>query len=77
MVIKKISIVLLSLLAFACSDKQEIYTVDYLYEHEDVRNQILEACKSNQQVQENCDNASLAKAKRFNETSEDKQVQQW
>lgn len=74
---KKLILVSLIGVLVACSDKQEIYTVDYLYEHEDVLNQVLEDCKINQQVQENCDNASLAKAKRFNETSEDKKRMQF
>lgn len=74
---KKILFIGLIGVLVGCGDKQEIYTVDYLYEHEDVRNQVLEDCKTNQQVQENCDNASLAKAKRFNETSEDKKRMQF
>lgn len=51
-----ITIALLSLTA--C--KQETYTVDFLKENEQKRNEILEACKANKQSDENCKNANQA-----------------
>lgn len=56
---KKLTLITLSLLALtAC--KQETYTVDFLKENEQKRNEILEACKANKQSDENCKNANEA-----------------
>lgn len=70
---KRVLILLSTLFLVACDQASETYTVDYLYEHEDVREQVLNDCKENKQSSENCANAELAKAKRFNETSADKE----
>lgn len=57
----------LSLLGLGgCSAAKEEYTADYLYEHDDVRNQVLDDCKANKQTDTNCKNANLAKARKFN-----------
>ena len=55
----------------------ESYTSDYLYENDELRAQVLEDCKENEQSQDNCNNAHSAESKKFSETSEDKNVQQW
>lgn len=74
---KKLIVAFLALFLVACDKASETYTVDYLYEHQDVRDQVLNDCKENKQISENCTNAELARSKRFNETSVDKKVQQW
>lgn len=55
----------LSLLG-GCSAAKEEYTADYLFEHDDIRNKVLDDCKSNKQTDTNCKNANLAKARKFN-----------
>lgn len=61
---KKLTLVFVLVLG-GCS-KQETYTVDYLFEHDDIRKQVLLDCESNKQTDTNCTNARLAKAKKFN-----------
>lgn len=46
--------------ALTACGKQETYTVDFLKENEQKRNEILEACKANKQSDENCKNANEA-----------------
>lgn len=72
-----------------CSEKQETYTVEYLYENKEIREKVLEECKSKvntpsdleKVMQEpNCQNAQQAEiqyAKEFSRTGADKKVQQW
>lgn len=37
-----------------CQSKPELYTEDYLKEHDDVRAKVLAECKENKQPQANC-----------------------
>ena len=74
---KKLLITPFCLVFFGCGQATETYTADYLFENEEIRNQVLSDCKENKQTSENCVNAEVAKAKRFNQTSVDKNVQQF
>lgn len=74
---KKLLTLPFCLVLFSCSQSTETYTAEYLYENKEVRDQVLADCKDNKQSSENCANAEAAKAKRFNETSVDKNVQQF
>lgn len=76
-IMKKLLIISFCLVLFGCGQTTETYTADYLFENKDIRNQVLADCKENNQSSENCVNAEAAKAKRFNETSVDKNVQQF
>lgn len=59
---KKLTLISLFLLSLtAC--KQETYTVDFLKENEQKRNEVLEACKQNKQSDENCKNANEAQTR--------------
>lgn len=48
----------------ACGKKQETYTVDYLYENDDVRATVLADCAENKQTDTNCKNANDAESKK-------------
>lgn len=63
---KKLALSVFVLFALGGCSKQEAYTVDYLFEHDDIRKQVLLDCESNKQTDTNCTNARLAKAKKFN-----------
>lgn len=59
---KKLALFTITLLSLtAC--KQETYTVDFLKENEQKRNEVLEACKQNKQSDENCNNANEAQTR--------------
>lgn len=62
---KKLALFVFVLVLGGCS-KQETYTVDYLFEHDDIRKQVIADCENNKQTEKNCTNARLAKAKKFN-----------
>lgn len=53
-------------LLFGCTAAKEEYTADYLFEHDDIRNKVLDDCKANKQTDTNCKNANIAKARKFN-----------
>lgn len=72
----KKTILVSSMVLFLTACGQETYTAEYLYENDDVRDQVLKDCADNKQTTENCQNAQAAKAKKFNSTG-GKQVQQW
>lgn len=58
---KAITLVTLSIIALSLTAcKQETYTVDFLKENETKRMEVLEACKTNKQSDENCKNANEA-----------------
>lgn len=58
---KKLTLFTIALISLtAC--KQETYTVDFLKENEQKRNEVLEACKTNKQSDENCKNANQAES---------------
>lgn len=67
---KKTALIVFVLVLVGCS-KQEEYTVDYLYKHDDIRQKVINDCKVNKQTDSNCKNASEAEAKKFN-SSENK-----
>lgn len=59
---KKLTLFTIALISLtAC--KQETYTVDFLKENEQKRNEVLEACKANKQSDENCKNANEAQTR--------------
>ncbi len=58
-----------------CSTSKQ-YTTDYLFEHDDIRKQVLADCKANKESDSNCTNAAAAEAKKFNSTG-GKKVQKW
>lgn len=68
-----LSILVLTLVG--CSSTKE-YTVDYLLQNDEVRNQVIADCKANKQTEVNCKNASEAEAKKFNSTG-GKKIQKW
>lgn len=52
--------IFLAVTSFLTGCSKETYTVDFLKENESKRIEILEACKSNKQTDENCKNANEA-----------------
>lgn len=48
----------------ACGSEPESYTADFLYENNEVREQVLEDCKANKQTDDNCKNANEANNKK-------------
>lgn len=51
------------------------YTVDYLYENDDVRAKVLADCKSNKESDSNCGNANQAEQMKKSKENTDKYFQ--
>ncbi|ELA09256.1 hypothetical protein MOMA_02585 [Moraxella macacae 0408225] len=63
-----LTVALLTTLLSACGAKEE-YTVDYLYNNDDIRAQVLADCANNKQTDTNCKNA--------NEANERKKIEEY
>lgn len=73
---KKIFFISLFAALVGCSTVKQSYTTEYLFEHDDIRKQVLDDCKANKQSDSNCANAAAAEAKKFNSTG-GKKIQKW